>query len=567
MKRLLLLLTAMATLVSSAPVAALEFDTVAVSGRPAGDLLTPPLSGDIDWRSFGSFTINEAGQVALSARVQGTGVVTSNDTIVIRWTNGVYDLLAREGSQAAGYPVGVNWGSLTTTANRVAAIAEDGSVGITVDLAGAGISAGSNSATFASLAGPGTGTKIQQAGDLTPGEPGTIMGQGTPLPYTLSYGSQGQVMFDTTVTGPGVSGINDRLLIYGSRTAPTSLVREGDAAVGLPMGVVYDDVNITRATYAGNGFAAFVAGLSGPGVIDDNSAADNSQALYLFDGSTTIMVYQRGDTLPGSTDFIGNISNLRSSASGHVLMGANLNQMGLESAILRNPDGSFDVLGRGGEPAPGTTAAFGQFVYIGSAMRSALLNDSGEVAFTKLLTGDGVNASNDQGLWIFDGSSTELVLREGDAAPGLANLTIGEIGDIAFNDMGEVIAQTLLVGPGIVAGENDRAIWHIDSVGIRSLVVRSGELFDVNPDGVADLRTISSPGGASSTPRLGGLEASVGVAKIGSFTNSGYLALQMNFSDGSQGVFVTNLRVPEPAAIGLVLLAATAVGLRRSSSY
>ena len=74
------------------------------------------------------------------------------------------------------------------------------------------------------------------------------------------------------------------------------------------------------------------------------------------------------------------------------------------------------VLLREGDPAPGTSANFGSFLSIASPNRS----DPGRAhpVFTTLLTGPGVNQTNDVALWGFDVHETlRLLLREGAVLP------------------------------------------------------------------------------------------------------------------------------------------------------
>ena len=68
--------------------------------------------------------------------------------------------------------------------------------------------------------------------------------------------------------------------------------------------------------------------------------------------------------------------------------------------------------------APGVSARFSSF-------EPPAMNDAGQLAFAASLTGTGVNAGNDDGVWLCDGGAVSLFHREGNAAPGQPGNTLG----------------------------------------------------------------------------------------------------------------------------------------------
>jgi hypothetical protein len=85
------------------------------------------------------------------------------------------------------------------------------------------------------------------------------------------------------------------------------------------------------------------------------------------------------------------------------------------TAIWAGSLGNLRCLLREGDPAPGTTAGavFSDFLE-GGYYSTPAMNAQGMVAFMEQVTGPGVNAGNDVGIWIHDGSQLWLVAREGD---------------------------------------------------------------------------------------------------------------------------------------------------------
>ena len=87
----------------SAPAAARD-ETVALTGTQA-----PGLPAGVNFSFLaGNPQLNDAGQVAFSSFLAGTGVGSTNDEAIYRGTT----LVARDGNAAPGLPAGVNFGGL-----------------------------------------------------------------------------------------------------------------------------------------------------------------------------------------------------------------------------------------------------------------------------------------------------------------------------------------------------------------------------------------------------------------------------------------------------------------------
>jgi hypothetical protein len=91
---------------------------------------------------------------------------------------------------------------------------------------------------------------------------------------------------------------------------------------------------------------------------------------------------------------------------------------------------------------------------------------------------------------------------------------------------------------------NDRGIWATDHMGALQLIARTGDLLEVAP---ADFRTIRElyfvAGASNSDGRPSG------------FNNLGQLAFWARFTDGTEGVFVSNRVITaEPASVALLAL-------------
>ncbi len=81
----------------------------------------------------------------------------------------------------------------------------------------------------------------------------------------------------------------------------------------------------------------------------------------------------------------------------------------------------------------------------------------GNVLFQATLNGPGVSAQNDAGLWLFDGSATTRVARNGDGAPGYpSGVKLASVGGQVADD-GTVLVRATLCGPNIFSW-NDEAL-------------------------------------------------------------------------------------------------------------
>jgi hypothetical protein len=105
---------------------------------------------------------------------------------------------------------------------------------------------------------------------------------------------------------------------------------------------------------------------------------------------------------------------------------------------------------------------------------------------------------------------------------------------------------------------NNIGIWGQDRNGALRLVVRAGDLLDVDEGPGVDFRRIRTLGF-----QTGG--GSDGRGRVG-FNASGQLAFSATFDDGTSGAFISNLlAVPEPPSlIGLLYAAAMIPSARRT---
>ena len=204
--------------------------------------------------------------------------------------------------------------------------------------------------------------------------------------------------------------------------------------------------------------------------------------------------------------------------------------------IWSEKNGFLALVARTGKEAPNTRAIY-------SALSTPAFNDRGQTAFTGNLSGEGVDESNGSGIWSEKRGSLALVVRAGSSAPGTNAIFSGfEKINPVLNNAGHIAFLGVLTGSE-VSHSNYRGIWAEDPSGVLTLVVRIGDQLDIVDGPASDLRTVSglSFGGEG-------------------FNDLGQVAFRAEFTDGSSGIFVSNLvAVPEPSS--LLLLGAIGIGL------
>ena len=188
------------------------------------------------------------------------------------------------------------------------------------------------------------------------------------------------------------------------------------------------------------------------------------------------------------------------------------------------------VLARKGAPAPDAS---------GAAMPGVLFKtladplSGGAAAFAGTLSGTGVKATNNRGLWYAaDGATTKLLARTGDAAPGGGHWNTFSTMVLPDNPTGGPIflgtLTTSVADP--VTAKNNLGLWAVDSTGTLQLIFRTGQNALVN--GVTrQVKTFTAL-----VPGAGSIGAASG------YDNKGHVAVLATFTDGTQALLV--LMVP-----------------------
>jgi hypothetical protein len=286
----------------------------------------------------------------------------------------------------------------------------------------------------------------------------------------------GEVAFRAVLGGSGVTSTNNGG-IWSEGSGNLELVaRKGSQAPGAPSGVNYSGFG--REVLNAAGELAFGAGLTGAGV-----DATNGEGIWSGDSAGLQVVARAGDPAAGIIgnvrydDFTAPTLNAAGQTAFQAFLRGDVTD-DTDSGIWAERSGSLALVAREGSPAPGTPSGV-NFRSLGEP----ILNAAGQTAFHGSLSGTGIDATNDQGIWSEASSSLDLVARGGSHAPGTPpGVNFNWFSRLSFNSAGQTAFSGRLVGSGVDA-TNDFGIWS-QGPGSLTLVAREGGQAPGLPAGV-----------------------------------------------------------------------------------
>jgi hypothetical protein len=348
---------------------------------------------------------------------------------------------------------------------------------------------------------------------------------------------KGDVAFKAALVGDSVVDSNREGIWLTSSGVLSLVARRGDPAPGTPPGNLH--LALSEPVLNDAGAVAFASATSG-GLFGIWSGIPGDVQLLVDsnDDATGIGGGIKFDSFNGpSINAAGQIA-FASSVKGNGISESN------NRGIWVLSNNQLELVARKGNVAPQTTS---EVVF--NTPTPPLINAAGDVAFRTALSGLGVNTTNDQAIYTWKAGVLDLTVREGSSAPGtepgvqFQNLSIPN-----FNAAGQVAFAARLAN---TSGAKDAGIWATDLGGEVQLIAREGDMLEVAPN---DFRTIS----VLMFPNIA--TAGNDDGRQSGFNNKGQLAFTAYFTDGSSGVFVSDLvAVPEPNTC--VLLASILCGI------
>jgi len=367
---------------------------------------------------------------------------------------------------------------------------------------------------------------VTRKGNAAPGTTGTsdnFRGFDDPL-----LNNAGQTAFRGTLNSGFAT--DSGIWSEGGGSGLALVAREGDPAPGTS-----DNFIGLIGTPALNdaGQTAFLGGI--------NSSNTTNRGIWSEGGGSGLALVAREGigTAPGTGSNFTTFASPVINDAGQTAFLGGVNSGGPTSRGIWSEGGGsgLALVARAGNMAPGTSDNFTVF-------NSPVLNDAGQTAFLGHLN-TGNNTTN-RGIWSEGGGSgLALVARLGDAAPGTSD-SFTFLGTPVLNDVG----QTAFLGD-LNSGNNTTGsgIWAEDPSGVLTLIARQGDLLDVENGPGTDFRTIIDLSFVTIT-NSGFSNTGNGDGRASGFNNFGQLAFRANFTDGTSGVFLSNLAaVPSPRAV------------------
>jgi hypothetical protein len=448
--------------------AQVAFTKVALSGETAPGTTTT-------FTTFSGPVINATGQVLFNANLTGGGSGL--------WTNpgGTLAKVATTTDIAPGT-------AATFSQFNNSVLNANGQVAFSAFLNAGGIGLWTNPG--------GTLVKIARNNDAAPGTTTTFS---TFSPDAPVLNNNGQVAF-----GAGLNGGLGNGVWATPGGVLTKVVVTGDAAPG----TTSNFVSFFGVVQAANGQVAF------------RSILASGSGIWSNPGGVLTKVAANGDAAPGTAFTFTNFGTPITNASGQVVFNAGTTGGASGNGIWSNPGGVLTKVVAFGDAAPGTSTTFlGGF-------RDSTLNDSGQVAFVANLNLTGVPS----GIWTDVGGVLTKVAATNDSAPGTTG-SFSTFDGPALNANGHMAFTARLTLGGSVTSTNDTGLWIRDSDGTVQLVLREGDLFDIDGDG---------PGTTTKTI------SQIAMSAAG-HSDSNQFALRLTFTDGTQGIYFTP--VPEPVGL------------------
>jgi len=264
---------------------------------------------------------------------------------------------------------------------------------------------------------------------------GGLPGFGDDFPPLMD--AAGNVAFHAVLAGTGVTGVNlgdgNGLGLWKQVGGVTSLiVRQDDPAPGTAAGVEFAASEpVPQPPAVVSGHAEFAGMLRGPGV--DEQFSTNVNGLWRETDGGIELVVRNADPAPGlpaghTIRVIGvpAVASTRRILFNGVYRRPCVSPTALkknQEAFWTDRSGPLEAPALGDQQVPGLEpgVVFGEvdFTAIAGAFRSWGTNDALKLAFNGNLKGPGIDALNDEGIWIEQDGALSLLVREGDPAPAV----------------------------------------------------------------------------------------------------------------------------------------------------
>lgn len=382
---------------------------------------------DVFYNQFQDVSLNGNGEALFSAALAGSGASRGRRFAMISdvFSRG-YATISQSGVDFGGNGIPVRFAAFTNNQQDLSLFS--------TFLRGPGITGQNNQFLFG-YDGNSDPFQVLRTGDLDPVLGGVIRRIGEFAQARMEFQGQAACVQLT----PGLNGVtptDDSAILFIEEDGDSvEAIREGDASP-LPGAEPYGFLN--RVSYPSD-YATFRAGVQ-----TDPTA--NQMVVRHRLGQTARVLAQKGAEPPGIagaafSTFLGETGTSGASSAFRALVrGPGVTGANNEGLWTQRNNGSAELVARKGDPvaAIGPNVVFARFLQFG-------MNYDADVIFVAKLRGRGITPANDCALFLAeDGGDIEVLLREGDVAPGCDTARVGTIQRFALGHFGEYAVVTSL---------------------------------------------------------------------------------------------------------------------------
>ncbi|MBK6939067.1 MAG: hypothetical protein IPH13_02520 [Planctomycetes bacterium] len=501
---------------------------IATTGDPVPGLTNGEVFGGSS--TFDSGVIDEFGRVFFRGRFTGGTATTTTDRALFFGTSRAdLQMILRSGAaepsgQLPGVTINTASGTGVSGSNR---INSNGEMMFGCAFSGGGVVTTNDSALYFGT--PGNFQILAREGDFAPSTAGATYSSSfaSPSQQPTGLNAAGDVLFRSSLTGGDVVGsTNNDAWFTGPAGNLTIAVRKGDAG---PTGATVSALGFVSQLNSTGQFVTEVTYTVGTGSPATTAADDKAIWIYTPGfGVEEILREGAPSTISGVThnsatnSWFVNTGACTFNASGNLIINSDLQGLGVTAGVndrgvfLVGPGGAQTLVIRRGDAAPGVVNAAIDSVN----NTSCQLNDSGFVAFQASMVGTS-GTTDDSGIWAGTPGNLQLVLREGDVAPGTGGGTFGQTTGFSMlmNNKGQLLITNTVVGG---AGNSCLFMWD-PIVGVVPVIVFN-DLLEVQT-GVFKNMTTS-----------GGIQFSNGNSRPLSFSDNGDYTVRVSTSDGASTI-------------------------------
>jgi hypothetical protein len=394
-----------------------------------------PIDGTV-WvpNQFNNPTVDASGRVYFRGQFAGAGVTTANSRGIFRYENGTFTLLAREGSPLPGDLIPglvINTTSGTNGLSSANMITRNGGVVVAGSVNGAGVTSANNDFN-AFVAADGTPSLLAREGEAYPGAAGVTMTVAQ-LSSGVYVNDAGKAFTSVTLAGTGVITTagptqNNSAVVRYTPSGTEVVLRRGDAAPGAGSG---DNWNIPAGT-----------------VLQQD----------------TFGLFQNGDMVGFSGTLLNATTGIPTSA---------------DKVYLVNTGTGLRVFAREASEIPGFPGITFKDTSSPVSWGNHPIRNDGAVLFVSTLGGAVTTGVDDSAIILEQGGAYSMLLRRGDAIPGITDGTVFSTpnsSSFIMNAGGLLCYQGILMNPdGTAAAANGTYVGYRKADGTKGVIIRQGD--------------------------------------------------------------------------------------------